>query len=118
MFEIGNSLREARMRQGLDYPQVELATKIRAKYIRALEEDEFETLPSGTYIKGFMRSYADFLGLDGQLYVDEYNSRHVADGYYDEPIQRRPRSHRDRSIEKKVVLLALAGIAAVTALVI
>jgi len=118
MFEIGNSLREARMRQGLDYSQVELATKIRAKYIRALEEEEFEILPSGTYIKGFMRSYADFLGLDGQLYVDEYNSRHVSDGYYEEPVQRRPRSYRDRSIERKVVLLALAGIAAVTALVI
>jgi hypothetical protein len=117
MFEIGNSLREARIRQGLDYPQVELATKIRAKYIRALEEEHFEVLPSGTYIKGFMRSYAEFLGLDGQLYVDEYNSRHVVEGFDDSP-QRRPRVHQDRSIERKVVLLALAGIAAVTALVI
>jgi cytoskeleton protein RodZ len=117
VFEIGNSLREARVRQGLDYPQVELATKIRAKYIRALEEEQFEVLPSGTYIKGFMRSYAEFLGLDGQLYVDEYNSRHVVEGFDDMP-QRRPRVHQDRSIERKVVLLALAGIAAVTALVI
>jgi Helix-turn-helix domain len=117
MFEIGNSLREARVRQGLDYPQVELATKIRAKYIRALEEEHFEVLPSGTYIKGFMRSYAEFLGLDGQLYVDEYNSRHVVEGFDDMP-QRRPRVHQDRSIERKVVLLTLAGIAAVTALVI
>ncbi len=117
MFEIGNSLREARVRQGLDYSQVELATKIRAKYIRALEEEQFEVLPSGTYIKGFMRSYAEFLGLDGQLYVDEYNSRHVVEGFDDMP-QRRPRVHQDRSIERKVVLLALAGIAAVTALVI
>ena len=117
MFEIGNSLREARVRQGLDYPQVELATKIRAKYIRALEEEHFEVLPSGTYIKGFMRSYAEFLGLDGQLYVDEYNSRHVVAGFDDMP-QRRPRVHQDRGIERKVVLLALAGIAAVTALVI
>src|SRR5437868_7905367 len=117
MFEIGNSLREARLRQGLDYPQVELATKIRAKYIRALEEEEFEVLPSGTYIKGFMRSYAEFLGLDGQLYVDEYNSRHVVEGFDDMP-QRRPRVHQNRSIERKVVLLALAGIAALTALVI
>ena len=117
MFEIGNSLREARLRQGLDYPQVELATKIRAKYIRALEEEEFEVLPSGTYIKGFMRSYAEFLGLDGQLYVDEYNSRHVVDGFDDMP-QRRPRVRQDRPVERKVVLLALAGIAAVTALVI
>src|SRR4030081_1866855 len=90
MFEIGNSLREARLRQGLDYPQVELATKIRAKYIRALEEEHFEVLPGGTYIKGFMRSYAEFLGLDGQLYVDEYNSRHVVEGFDDMP-QRRPR---------------------------
>src|ERR1700674_639179 len=117
MFEIGNSLREARVRQGLDYPQVELATKIRAKYIRALEEEQFEVLPSGTYIKGFMRSYAEFLGLDGQLYVDEYNSRHVIEGFDDMP-QRRPRVHQNRSIERKVVLLALAGIAALTALVI
>src|SRR5581483_886939 len=118
MFEIGNSLREARMRQGLDFPQVELATKIRAKYIRALEEEEFDVLPSGTYIKGFLRSYADFLGLDGQLYVDEYNSRYVHDGSFDDMPQRRPRVHQDRSIEKKVVVFALAGIAAVTALVI
>ena len=117
MFEIGNSLREARVRQGLDYPLVELATKIRAKYIRALEEEHFEVLPSGTYIKGFMRSYAEFLGLDGQLYVDEYNSRHVVEGFDDMP-QRRPRVHQHRSIERKVMLFALAGIAAVTALVI
>ena len=118
MFEIGNSLREARVRQGLDYPQVELATKIRAKYIRALEEEEFAVLPGSTYIKGFMRSYAEFLGLDGQLYVDEYNSRHVVvDGLDDAP-QRRPRVHQDRGLERKVVLFALAGIAAVTALVI
>ena len=118
MFEIGNSLREARMRQGLDYTEVELATKIRAKYIRALEEEEFEILPSGTYIKGFMRSYADFLGLDGQLYVDEYNSRHVSDGFLDEQPPHRPRARRDRSIERKMVLFVLVGIAAVTALVI
>jgi hypothetical protein len=64
-----------------------------------------------------MRSYAEFLGLDGQLYVDEYNSRHVVEGFDDMP-QRRPRVHQNRSIERKVVLLALAGIAAVTALVI
>ena len=117
MFEIGHSLREARVRQGLDYSQVELATKIRAKYIRALEEEEFAVLPPGTYIKGFMRSYAEFLGLDGQLYVDEYNSRHVVEGFDDMP-QRRPRVRQNRSVERKVVVLALAGIAAVTALVI
>jgi helix-turn-helix protein len=117
VFEIGNSLCEARLRQGLDYGDVELATKIRAKYIRALEEEEFEILPSGTYIKGFLRSYAEFLGLDGQLYVDEYNSRYVVGGFDDMP-QRRPRVRQERSLERRVVVLALCGIAALTALVI
>ena len=117
MFEIGNSLREARERQGLEYSQIELATKIRAKYIRALEDEHFEVLPTGTYIKGFLRSYAEFLGLDGQLYVDEYNSRNVVDSFDDMP-QRRPVRRHDRSVEKRVVLLALAGIAALTGLVI
>ena len=118
MFEIGNSLREARARQRLDYSQVELATKIRAKYIRALEEEQFDVLPGGTYIRGFLRSYAEFLGLDGQLYVDEYNSRTIATDSFDEVPPRRPQRRQEHSLERKVVLLALAGIAALTALVI
>src|ERR671934_217736 len=77
MFEIGSSLREARLRQGLDLPEVEQATKIRGKYLRALEDEQFELLPSETYVKGFLRTYAEYLGLDGQLYVDEFNSRFV-----------------------------------------
>jgi cytoskeletal protein RodZ len=117
VFDLGNSLREARVRQGLDYPQVELATKIRAKYIRALEDETFELLPSETYIKGFLRSYAEYLGLDGQLYVDEYTSRYGGERWYDET-PRRARVHQHRGLERKVVLAALAGIAALTALVI
>jgi hypothetical protein len=117
VFDLGNSLREARVRQGLDYPQVELATKIRAKYIRALEDEAFELLPSETYVKGFLRSYAEYLGLDGQLYVDEYNSRYGSERWYDET-PRRARVHQHRGVERKVVLAALAGIAALTALVI
>ena len=119
MFQLGNSLREARARQGYGYPQVELATKIRAKYIRALEEEQFDVLPAETYVRGFLRAYADFLGLDGQLYVDEYNSRFVVDGLDETPLRRAsPRARRQRGIERKAVLLALAGIAALTALVI
>jgi hypothetical protein len=119
VFEIGNSLREARMRQGLGHSQVELATKIRAKYIKALEDEQFELLPSGTYTKGFLRSYAEYLGLDGQLYVDEYNSRYIADGFEEAPRERRqPRVQQQRALERRIVLLALLGIAALTALVI
>jgi hypothetical protein len=119
MFEIGNSLREARLRQQLDWPQIELATKIRAKYLRALEDEQFGILPAQPYIKGFLRTYAEFLGLDGQLYVDEYSSRNVGGDAFDEPMPRRsPRVHQHRGVERKVLLLALAGIALLTALVI
>lgn len=119
MFEIGNSLREARLRQGLDYPQIELATKIRAKYVRALEDEEFAMLPAQPYVKGFLRTYAEFLGLDGQLYVDEYNSRFVTEGFDDAPFRRSsPRLRRDRGVERRVLLAALGGIAVLTALVI
>jgi hypothetical protein len=120
VFEIGNSLREARTRQGLDFNAVEHATKIRGKYLRALEEEAFETLPAQTYVKGFLRSYADYLGLDGQLYVDEYNSRYVVDPNEEFFRPRRSpqqRTRRERRLESRVVALALLGIAALTALI-
>ena len=121
MFEIGNSLRETRLRQEFDFPELEHATKIRAKYLRALEDERFELLPSHTYIKGFLRSYAEYLGLDGQLYVDEYNSRYVT-GEDDAPLSTRRvpaarRRKRDRR-ESNIVVLALTSIGIVTALVI
>ncbi|HZC74856.1 MAG TPA: helix-turn-helix domain-containing protein [Gaiellaceae bacterium] len=119
MFEIGNSLREARARQGLDVAQVELATKIRGKYIRAIEEEAFDALPAEPYVKGFLRTYAEFLGLDGQLYVDEYDSRFVVDGIADVPVRtERPRRPVDHSFERRAVLLGLVGVVALAALVI
>jgi cytoskeleton protein RodZ len=120
VFEIGNSLREARLRQHLDFPEIEQATKIRAKYLRALEDEQFDVLPAQTYVKGFLRSYAEYLGLDGQLYVDEYNSRFVV-GEEDAPARPRrsaPPQARGVQVQSRVVLLTLLGIAAVTALVI
>ncbi|MGN6445274.1 helix-turn-helix domain-containing protein [Amnibacterium sp.] len=119
MFEIGNSLREVRERQGLGYPEIELATKIRAKYIRALEEEDFDSVPGDAYVRGFLRTYAEYLGLDGDVYVDEYASRFLAD-WREEPRERpeRPRvRRRERRFERRAVLLVLAGIALVTALV-
>ena len=63
------------LRQGIDFPELEQLTKIRPKYLRALEDENFDILPAPTYVKGFLRSYAESLGLDGQPFVDEYNSR-------------------------------------------
>jgi cytoskeleton protein RodZ len=60
---IGETLREARMRQRLDIADVEMRTKIRAKYLRALENEEFGMLPGPTYVKTFLRTYAEQLEL-------------------------------------------------------
>ena len=115
MFEIGNSLREARLRQGLDFPELEQGTKIRAKYLRALEDEQFDVLPAQTYVKGFLRSYAEYLGLDGQLYVDEYNS--ASSWARRSTAQSRPRRSAPPRVaaecrfESRVVLLTLLGIA-------
>jgi hypothetical protein len=76
MPEIGATLREARMRQRIDIAEVELETKIRAKYLRALENEEWDLLPGTTYVKSFLRTYAEALGLDGRLLVEEYKLRH------------------------------------------
>jgi hypothetical protein len=120
VFEIGNSLREARARQGLELSQVEQATKIRSKYLRAIEDEQFGILPDEPYVKGFLHTYAEFLGLDGRLYVDEYSSRFVVDGFDDMPERRgpAPAPRRRRAIERRAVVLALAGVVALAALVI
>jgi cytoskeleton protein RodZ len=120
MFEIGTSLREARIRKGLEIPDAERATRIRGKYLRALEDESFDVLPSQAYIKGFLRSYADFLDLDGRLFVDEYTSRFWRD---EEPGTTRTRRIRireqhHRRAERNMVLFTIVAIGIVTALVI
>src|SRR6266540_1260986 len=76
MADIGSTLRETRIREKIDITAVEAATKIRAKYLRALENEEWGLLPGPAFVKSFLRTYADYLGLDGKLLVDEYKLRH------------------------------------------
>jgi hypothetical protein len=75
MADIGSLLRETRIRNKIDITTVEEATKIRAKYLRALENEEWILLPGPTYVKTFLRTYAQFLGLDPHLLVEEYSAR-------------------------------------------
>jgi cytoskeleton protein RodZ len=76
MPSIGETLREARMRQRLDIADVEQRTKIRAKYLRALENEEFGMLPGPTFVKTFLRTYAEMLGLDPHMLVEEYRANY------------------------------------------
>jgi hypothetical protein len=72
MAEIGDTLREARMKARIDVSELEAKTKIRAKYLRALENEEWSLLPGSTFVKSFLRTYAQALGLDGKALVEEY----------------------------------------------
>jgi cytoskeleton protein RodZ len=75
MADIGSLLRETRMRERIDITTVESATKIRAKYLRALENEEWDQLPGPTFVRTFLRTYADYLGLDSKMLVEDYKQR-------------------------------------------
>jgi cytoskeleton protein RodZ len=85
MPEIGATLREARMRARIDVSEIEAQTKIRAKYLRALENEEWDLLPGPTFVKSFLRTYGDALGLDGRALVEEYKLGYERPGEGDRP---------------------------------
>src|SRR5271156_5972344 len=98
MPEIGATLREARMRERIDVSEIEAKTKIRAKYLRALENEEWGLLPGPTFVKSFLRTYAQALGLDAKALGEEsrltYGRR---GGAAREPIVSSPQHGRSRA---------------------
>lgn len=97
MDEIGSQLREARMRMRIDTGEVELRTKIRAKYLRAMENEEWDLLPGEVYVRSFLRTYADFLGLDSRALLDEFRRRYESPSDHEPPPIAPPgRERRDR----------------------
>jgi cytoskeleton protein RodZ len=117
MPSIGETLREARMRQRLDIADVEDRTKIRAKYLRALENEEFGMLPGPTFVKTFLRTYAEMLGLDPHALVEEYRAGFEREDEMEQPlgppaVAGRDRRHGPRVGPGSLVLLVLVGIVA------
>jgi cytoskeletal protein RodZ len=113
MPEIGATLREARMRERIDVSEIEAQTKIRAKYLRALENEEWSLLPGPTFVKSFLRTYAQALGLDGKALVEEYRLNHERVGEQFEPISapagRRARPPRSGPSRSYVVAVSVIG---------
>ena len=112
MFEIGNTLREARVRRNLTLQQVEEDTKIRVKYVQAMENEDFDVMPGATYVKGFLRTYSEYLALDPEVMLDEYRSRGVKTAEIQEPfggvsMLGAPRSHRGRNTVVFVAVICL-----------
>ncbi len=86
------------MRARIDVSEIEAQTKIRAKYLRALENEEWGLLPGPTFVKSFLRTYAQALGLDGKAMVEEYRLHHESPSEATlEPIVSTPQSNRMRT---------------------
>jgi len=119
MAEIGTTLREARIRARIDISEIEAKTKIRAKYLRALENEEWGLLPGPTYIKSFLRTYAQALGLDGRALVEEYKAQFERGEEWESrypPVRSRRRPERERLSRGwlvATVVLALIALLAV-----
>jgi cytoskeleton protein RodZ len=117
MPEIGDTLREARMKRRIDITEVEEATKIRAKYLRALENEEWDLLPGPTFVKTFLRTYAEYLEIDPRLLVEEYRQRYERTAPQEltpfAPVagrRRPPRSGPSPALVIGAVVLALVGL--------
>jgi cytoskeletal protein RodZ len=70
--QVGQALREARLERGIELTEVERVTKIRVKFLRAMEEDRWEELPAPAYARGFLQTYARYLDLDDEALVEQY----------------------------------------------
>lgn len=73
MSSIGNILRTERETQGRTLTEVSKAVYIKTKYLSALEEENFAAIPGEVYVKGFIRAYASYLGVDGEELVAQYD---------------------------------------------
>lgn len=122
MSDIGDSLREARIRKGLTIKDVEDVTKIRSKYLEALEENDYEVLPGSTYAKAFLRTYASFLKLDPDELLEEYQQRpevrREEGGIVRNEVVQQPRSRTATERKKQRTRRSQRGYVVVTVLAI
>ncbi len=129
MPDIGNTLREARIRRGLTIAEVEAITKIRGRYLQALEENDFEVIPGPAIVKGFLRTYAVLLKLDADALIAEYRStyeppdRDEANNVRAEATTRTPsrvsrqeRRTRKKRLQRGYILAAVVAVAIIALL--
>src|ERR687883_383227 len=71
---IGRYLEQKRKERGLSLEEVEQATKIRKRYLTGLEREDYAMLPDAVYARGFLKTYANYLGLDGEALSQQLKS--------------------------------------------
>lgn len=72
---VGSDLRRARTRREIELSEVEEATRIRVRFLEAIEREEWEVLPGGVYTRGFIRTYGAYLGMDGDRLARDYREQ-------------------------------------------
>ena len=115
---IGATFREARNRRKIDLSEVEAAIKIRVRYLQAMENEEWDALPGGAYTRGFIRTYASYLGLDGERLADDYRRDTAPPGGERapkrvEPVPTGARGERPRISGRVLVAVVCLGLVAV-----
>lgn len=124
---IGEVLKRSRDRLKRDIGTAERDTKVRAKYLRALENEEWDVLPGPTYVKGFLRTYATYLGLDANALVDEYRrtiERSPASEQpylFSEPLlerRRRPYQPQRRSWSQALAVIGILAVAVIAVIAV
>jgi cytoskeleton protein RodZ len=120
---VGETLREARAERGVELAEVEARTRIRARFLRAIEAEEWEVLPGEAYTRGFIRTYAAYLGLDGGRLAEQHRGEVGADRPGErllgaDPTQSRvSRSRARRPVPSRALALVVSG-ALVAALIV
>lgn len=115
---VGTILREARNRRKVELSEVEAATRIRFRFLRAIEDEEWDVLPGGVYTRGFIRTYASFLGLDGDRLVDDYRESVEPWHRGDDAPQSQPKAGGAPSDSRGLALAALVVVAVVAVAVV
>jgi hypothetical protein len=120
---VGTVLREARNRHQVELSEVEAATKIRFRYLRAIEDEEWDVLPGGAYTRSFIRTYATLLGLDGDRLVSDFREdvepwHRAGDAPQSQPVDRGVPSSPQGIVAAGLVVIAVIAVAAIAIIAI
>jgi hypothetical protein len=110
VFEIGASLTAARTSEGLSLGDAERLTNLRARYLDALEREDFELLPGRAYARAFLRTYADALELDADRFVAEFEERYPEEEHEPPAVVHVRRARRPFPAKTVIAVAALAAV--------
>ena len=117
MASLGQELKKQRESRNISIDEMAASTKIVGRYLEALEQDRFDAMPGGFFVKGILRTYATYVGLDENEVVEKYR----AAGVLDEPVKAKALASRaltDTAEKRKITPWLIAGVAVLVVIAI